>query len=708
MPAQGLRTTEVGGSASFTIVLSTAPSANVTLTLASRRTGEGRVSPSVVTFTNLNWNVPATVTVTGVDDAIDDGDVAYSIVTTSVVSADPNYNNLVAPSVDLINADNDVAALLMNPTAGLVTTEAGGTAMFTIALTSQPTADVTLRFASSNRREASILPSTETFTAANWSQMRTIMLKGIDDNLSDGNVSYMVTANVSDSLDPNYAGLGEFSLSATNLDNDPAGFVVSPATGLTTSEAGGKAMFLVRLSSQPSADVTLTLASSKPTEGTLAPSTLTFLGTNWDIPQVVVVMGVDDTVSDGNVQYTVVLNPAVSADPNYNGLDAPDITLVNIDNDRPNILITPGSNLFTTESGGSSTFTVALSKAPTGNVSIAVSSGSPGEATVNPATIVFTSSNWDQPAAVVVTGIDDNALDGDVLYSIITAPAISQDIAYNGMNAPEVFLINRDNDRAAIMIDPMVTLSTTESGSIATFSVVLARQPNANVSLSLASSNTAEGMLMSTQALLFSIANWNIPQTVMVAGQDDNFVDSDIAYRIVIDSSASDDPQYRMLPALAVELVNRDNESQPVQGGGDAAKIIIEASSVLVTTENAGVASFTLTLNRRPSGDVYISASSSNVNEGRVYPAEIVFTTQNWDQQTVRVVGADDRVIDGDVNYQISIGPVESADFEFANVLEIQLPATNKDNDKIATAALNGLFIIGLLVILIQRRRQSV
>src|SRR5690606_10554340 len=77
----GLQTSEGGGTATFTLVLDRYPSAPVTIALSSSDTSEGAVSPASLTFTLANWNIPQTVTVTGVDDDEVDGDVAYSIVT---------------------------------------------------------------------------------------------------------------------------------------------------------------------------------------------------------------------------------------------------------------------------------------------------------------------------------------------------------------------------------------------------------------------------------------------------------------------------------------------------------------------------------------------------------------------------------------------------------------------------------------------------
>ena len=72
-PTSGLTTTEAGGTATFTVVLDSQPTANVTIALSSSDTTEATVSPASLTFTPANWNVAQTVTVTGVDDLVDDG-----------------------------------------------------------------------------------------------------------------------------------------------------------------------------------------------------------------------------------------------------------------------------------------------------------------------------------------------------------------------------------------------------------------------------------------------------------------------------------------------------------------------------------------------------------------------------------------------------------------------------------------------------------
>ena len=71
------------------------------------RPTEGTLSTGSLSFSATDWNIAQTVTVTGVDDAIVDGDVAYSVLTAAAVSSDAAYDGLDADDVSLINNDND-------------------------------------------------------------------------------------------------------------------------------------------------------------------------------------------------------------------------------------------------------------------------------------------------------------------------------------------------------------------------------------------------------------------------------------------------------------------------------------------------------------------------------------------------------------------------------------------------------------------------
>ena len=76
-------TTEGGGTGTFGVKLTSAPTSNVTVTLTGLDATEGSLSTTMLTFTSSNWNTLQTVTVTGVDDAPVDGDILYTLTATS-------------------------------------------------------------------------------------------------------------------------------------------------------------------------------------------------------------------------------------------------------------------------------------------------------------------------------------------------------------------------------------------------------------------------------------------------------------------------------------------------------------------------------------------------------------------------------------------------------------------------------------------------
>lgn len=124
--------------------------------------------------------------------------------------------------------------------------------------------------------------------------------------------------------------LGAYEYQATSV---AAGITVAPTIGLVTTEAGGTATFTVVLDRYPAADVSLTLSSSDPTEGLVAPAGLTFTQANWNRPQTITVTGLDDGLVDGDQAYTIVTGLATSTDPAYDGIDPPDVSVVNQDDE---------------------------------------------------------------------------------------------------------------------------------------------------------------------------------------------------------------------------------------------------------------------------------------------------------------------------------------------------------------------------------------
>lgn len=237
-PTSGLTTTETGGTATYTIVLNTEPLSNVSIAISSSDTTEATVSPAVVVFTSANFNVARTVTVTGVNDFINDGNVAYTIVNAAATSSDSAFNGLNPSDVTGTTTDNGgTGGIIVTPASGLFTTRVGGTATFTAVLASPPTANVTFNLTSSDLTEGTVSPASLTFTPGDWFTPKTVTVTGANDLLNEMPVVYTIITSAASSADGNYNGLNPADVSLTNYKTERAQVITDLRTAINAKRA---------------------------------------------------------------------------------------------------------------------------------------------------------------------------------------------------------------------------------------------------------------------------------------------------------------------------------------------------------------------------------------------------------------------------------------------------------------------------------------
>lgn len=101
---------ESGSQATFTVMLNNPPTSEVIISITSSNTSEGTVSPSSLSFNFSNYNILQTITVTGVDDGVHDGDQIFTVILGAAVSEDSNYNGLKPDDVTVTNVDDEIDA----------------------------------------------------------------------------------------------------------------------------------------------------------------------------------------------------------------------------------------------------------------------------------------------------------------------------------------------------------------------------------------------------------------------------------------------------------------------------------------------------------------------------------------------------------------------------------------------------------------------
>ncbi len=241
------------------------------------------------------------------------------------------------------------------------------------------------------------------------------------------------------------------------ITNDETSGVVITLVDDLTDESGDTGLFRVALTSEPTAPVTIELISDDTGEGTVMSSIVIAIA-YWDNPLAneVTVTGIDDVLTDGAQIFNIITSDVTSADPFYDALvdaDVADVPFQNQDNDAPAVLLTVVSPT-TGEDGTSVVVQFALAAQPTGgaDVTIPLSISDTGEGSLGAVTeIVITNADWNVPASneVVITGVDDLTVDGDIFYRLITGDPSSADPSYDGLMADDVAdpgLTNTDND----------------------------------------------------------------------------------------------------------------------------------------------------------------------------------------------------------------------------------------------------------------------
>ena len=207
------------------------------------------------------------------------------------------------------------------------------------------------------------------FTPANWNAPQTVTVTGVDDLVVDGDQPFTIVLGARGDDRSGYSGLDPDDVTGTNVDNDIAGIVVTPTSGLSRPRRGGTDHFHVVLLSQPIGDVTVPSRRATPPKAPRTPASIVFTPSNWNAPQTITVHGVDDSSSTATSRTRSSISPARLDRSGYNNLDRRCRSA-----SRTSTTTAPASRharraaSSSTEFGDTATFTIVLTQQPTANV----------------------------------------------------------------------------------------------------------------------------------------------------------------------------------------------------------------------------------------------------------------------------------------------------------------------------------------------------
>ena len=187
---------------------------------------------------------------------------------------------------------------------------------------------------------------------------------------------------------------------------------VTLSTSTLTVQENNSATYTVRLASRPTGgDVTVTITGAR-SGITVSVTSLTFTGTNWNMPQQVRV----EAAEDGNiVRESVTLTHTPSgAGTDYAAVAAAELSVIAADNDTPGLRLEPAEGLQLEESGAVGTYTARLRFAPSASVAVTISSDetavvvdADGGTPLDQDTLTFNATNWSTAQTVTVRAESD-------------------------------------------------------------------------------------------------------------------------------------------------------------------------------------------------------------------------------------------------------------------------------------------------------------
>ena len=186
---------ESGPTDTVTVVLNEQPTGDVTVAITSPD-GEINTDPAEVTFLASNWDQPQYVTISAVEDGVADNDQDTNFTVAVSNSTDPNYSSglgTIRVPVSVIDSGNVSGIVITSSGGNNQLNESGDGDSFTVALSMQPSAEVTITLTDNDSSEISYNPTTLTFTPDNWDTSQNVDLSAPEDNIKDGNQTTLLT-----------------------------------------------------------------------------------------------------------------------------------------------------------------------------------------------------------------------------------------------------------------------------------------------------------------------------------------------------------------------------------------------------------------------------------------------------------------------------------------------------------------------------------
>ena len=319
------------------------------------------------------------------------------------------------------------------------------------------------------------------------------------------------------------------------------------------SGAGNASTVTATLNGVSSAAVTLTVSASAVAPAvardfTRTGTTLTIAAGDTASTGTVTVTAVDDDVYAPDKSVTVSATSAGG-----NGVANPSDATLTIaeDDDAPRVTLVLSRDRIREDAAApaderKTAVTATLSHPASGATAITVTATADTNAaaadfTLSSATTLTIAAGQTASTGTVTITAANDAIDSVVDSAVAGKKVVVAGGASGGLADPaDVDLLIVEDDAAALVLDPAIPSDprqpwfVVDEGDGTTFTVKLNSEPTANVTVAVASTDTAQGTV-SPLSLTFTATTWNVAQTVTLTGVTDDVVDPDANYRLTLD-----------------------------------------------------------------------------------------------------------------------------------------------------------------------------
>ncbi|MDX2091333.1 MAG: hypothetical protein SFX73_25970 [Kofleriaceae bacterium] len=474
-----------------------------------------------------------------------------------------------------------------------MTVTEGMTGQLMISLTSPPQGSLLATLAASDDTHLGITPPAVLFSPTDWSTPQAITITGKpDSDTTDESLELTLSST---------AITAPMVVSVTVEDDDAVSLVMSPSN-LEVGE-GTTGTIAVRLSAMPLETITVDIASADTAVATVSQSNLVFTPANYAIDQMLIVTGIQDVntvVNPTTINFTST-SPALPA------------ATANVQVTDDDVLgISTSSSSLAINEGSTKTFTVQLTQQPPGNVTVDVASALTSVATVSPATLTFTTANWNVGQTVTATAPADDDVANNTTTISLTA---------TGLATRNIATTVTDDDTQAIVTTPASAITVTE-GMTGTIGVKLAFRPAADVTVTTSSLAPAAATV-APATLTFTPANYATAQNVTVTG--------------VQDANATDNTATIRVEAAALGLTK--DVAATID---DDDTLAIETNMATVAVTEGATATFQVRLTAQPTAATTVAIATGD-STSVTATTSLTFSTSNYNTyQTVTVTGVQD------------------------------------------------------------------